>query len=551
MIHRLSYHRGPRRPLEYALDPGKAPMHDRGEGSPEIVATNMTSSTVPEFIAEFDVFLAARPYAERPAIHIVLAPHPDDLERLTSRVRRELIETYLARQGLAQGPYVAVEHWDSSVRHYSIIASRVDASGDLVHSAWEGHAGRQVLYALEEKYGLVRTGRGPGRKAPNRDQLQRRVRLTVGGRSEPEIKEAIVTRIDDVARPGLSVSDLARALRTRGVSLRLRTARDGRITGVSYAWTTETGSHAMAGSSLGSAYTWPALQRVLGVSYDPARDPLEAILNPPEDVAPPATVPGRAVPAAVSPSLPEAGRAAVGESRPVQDQSSGPAIGRQPTPVVEQLLEQLEELRRLEAQEAELRREVADLEEPHWGYLTLNPRRHELEAQLSRLYPDGRGAGEALERLYEQVLADLRGDAEQAIATVVEKIGSEPQTLSPLRTRSTLFGERALTTKDTEVQIELPAILGHVRGFLAEKARIDAERWMREGRLEQARRELAPIAQRLRTLPSGRSLAHRAAAELLQLEPSYLRELQLRFPRAMKSVEFALNEIRSRGLGLE
>jgi hypothetical protein len=377
------------------------------------------------------------------------------------------------------------------------------------------------------------------------------VRLTVGGRSEPEIKEAIVTRIDDVARPGLSVSDLARALRTRGVSLRLRTARDGRITGVSYAWATETGSHAMAGSSHGSAYTWPGLQRVLGVSYDPARDSRVAILNPPpEDVAPPIPVPGRAVPVAPSASLPEAERAAVGETGPVPDQSFGPPIGRQPTHL-EHSLEQLEELRRLEAEEAKLRREVAVLEEPHWAYLKMNPQRDQLEGQLSRLYPDRRGAGEALERLYEQVLADRQGDAEQAIATIIEKIGSEPQTLSLVRTRSTLFGERALTTKDREIQVELPAILGHVRGFLAEKARIDAERRMREGRLEQARRELAPIAQRLRTLPSGRSLAHRAAAELLQLEPSYLRELQLRFPRAMKSVEFALNEIRSRGLGLE
>ena len=159
MIHRLSYHRGPRRPLEYAMNPRKAPE----QGQPQIVASNMTRASLAGLLEEFDVFLAARPYVERPAVHMVLAPHPDDLEKLTPPVRRELIETYLARQGYGHAPYVAVEHWDSGVRHYSIIASRIDAAGELVRSSWEGRIGRTVLSELEERYGLVRTGSGTGR----------------------------------------------------------------------------------------------------------------------------------------------------------------------------------------------------------------------------------------------------------------------------------------------------------------------------------------------------------------------------------------------------
>ncbi|HEU0078359.1 MAG TPA: relaxase/mobilization nuclease domain-containing protein, partial [Longimicrobiaceae bacterium] len=368
MIHRLSYHRGPRRPLEYAMDPRKGPRKGQEQAKPQIVASNMTGKSVPELLEEFSAFLAARPYVERPAVHMVLAPHPDDLEKLTPRVRRELIETYLARQGYGHAPYVAVEHWDSGVRHYSIIASRVDAAGELIQSSWEGRIGRTVLSELEEHYGLVRTGPGPGVRAPNRDQVQRRERLKAQGRIEERVTDEVRARVDAVLRPGLAATAFARQLSVRGVTLRFRTERNGHISGISYGWHTKGQVHAVSGSSLGAAYTWPGLQRLRGLSYDPARDRTELMLDPAPGEAPPLVEPPHAGKPSVPPPTPQ--------PQPVVASPPGasgvePMIAAAPGPsaALEQILGRLEQLRELERTESALRLEVQQLDTPQRSIL--------------------------------------------------------------------------------------------------------------------------------------------------------------------------------------
>lgn len=543
MNHRVRYHRAPRGPLEYALDARKAPSEGLERGRPQIVASNMTSQVVPDLVREFEVFLAARPYVERPAVHIVLAPHPDDLETLTPQVRRELIETYLARQGYGNAPYVAVEHWDSGVRHYSVITSRVDAAGDLIQSAWEGRVGKEVLYELEERYGLVRTGPGPGVRAPDCDQIQRRARLKAQGRVEERVVDEIRERVDAVLRPGLTAADFARQLGARSVSLQFRTGRDGRISGVSYGWHRDGHVRAASGSSLGAAYTWPGLQRLSGLSYNPARDRIDLMLNPPLEEPSPRVVPPDAPKLSPPPSL---------QAQPVTvppRAASGPAATPGPGATLEQILNRLEQLRELERAESALRYEVQQLDDPHWAYLKLNPYRHEMSAHLAGLYPDRGVALDALERLFAEESRRHPTAPGEAAAAVLDRLNGEPEVLGELRKRKTLLGEKPLTGKDREVQAQLPELRRHAQEFLDRKVALDAEASRRESRLREVRRELREVEKQLRAAPSSRVLVQEAIPEVLALEPRSIQALALRFPTAMRSIELARSETWSLGLG--
>ncbi|HEX7243625.1 MAG TPA: relaxase/mobilization nuclease domain-containing protein [Longimicrobiaceae bacterium] len=548
MILRLSYHRDPRRPLEYAMDARKAPREGHEQGQPQIVASNMTGKSVADLLVEFDRFIAARPYVERPAIHVVLAPHPNDLEKLTPQVRRELIETYLARQGYGIAPYVAVEHWDSGVRHYSIIASRIDAVGDLIQSSWEGRIGRTVLCELEERNGLVRTGPGPGVRAPNRDQIQRRERLKAQGRMEERVTDEIRARVDAVLRPGLTATDFARQLRARDLSLRLRTEKDGHVSGISYGWHRGGQVHAVSGSSLGAAYTWPGLQRLSGLSYDPTRDSIQSLLHPVlEEPSPPAvpleptvptdapsSPPAKPRPEAVLPALPV-------ELAPVSPPRSSAAL--------EEVLGQLEELRELQRVESALRGEVKELDQRNWAFMQINPDRLDLATHLAGLYSDRGGAVDELENLFEEL---RRGNSSpgQAVAAVIDRVRREPEVLGTLHKRKTIFGQRLLTARDQEVQDGLRAVLAHATRFLERKVAVEAEARSREVRLAELERELSQVQKRIQRLPFDRTLVQAAIPEIRVLEARTIGELEGRFPRAMKSVRWALARSPDRGLGI-
>jgi hypothetical protein len=549
MIHRLSYHRGPRRPLEYAMDPQKAPREGQEQGKPQIVASNMTGRTVPDLLEEFGAFIAARPYVERPAVHMVLAPHPNDLEQLTPQVRTELIETYLARQGYGIAPYVAVEHWDSGVRHYSIIASRIDAAGDLVQSSWEGRIGRTVLSELEERYGLVRTGPGPGVRALDRDQIQRRERLKAQGRIEERVTDEIRARIDAVLRPGLAATTFARELSVRGVTLRFRAERDGRISGISYGWHSDGRVDAVSGSSLGAAYTWPGLQRLGGLSYDPARDPIQSLLHPVlEQPSPPAVPREPAVPTD-APSFPPT------ESRPVVASPMlpvelAPAPPERPSADLADVLGQLEELRQLQRVESALRGEEEKLDQRHWAYMQINPDRLALARHFTELYPDGSRAVDTLEALYAEESQRRHPSPENPVAAVIDQVRVEPEVLGELRKRKSLFGQRSLSRQDQEVQDGLPVVLAHARKFLERKAEVEAEARSREVRLAELKRELSLVQKQIQRFPFDRELVQAAIPEIRVLEARTIDELEGRFPRAMKSVRWSLSRSPDRGLGI-
>jgi hypothetical protein len=145
---------------------------------------------------------------------------------------------------------------------------------------------------------------------------------------------------------------------------------------VSYGWHRDGHVRAASGSSLGAAYTWPGLQRLSGLSYDPARDQIDVMLNPPLEEPSPRVVPTDALKPSPPPPLP---------ARPVTvppRAASGPAATPGPSAALEQVLNRLEQLRELERAENALRYEVQQLDEPHWGYLKLNPHRLEMSSHL-------------------------------------------------------------------------------------------------------------------------------------------------------------------------
>ncbi|HEU0077081.1 MAG TPA: hypothetical protein VFQ76_05485, partial [Longimicrobiaceae bacterium] len=135
------------------------------------------------------------------------------------------------------------------------------------------------------------------------------------------------------------------------------------------------------------------------------------------------------------------------------------------------------------------------------------------------------------------------------VAAVLDRLSVDPGELGELRKRKTFFGERPLRGQDPEVRAQLPDLRVHAREFLEKKVELDAEARRREERLGEVRRDLGGVEKRLKTFPSGRALVQEAMPEILALEPSFIRALQLDFPGAMRSVAMARPGTRGLGLG--
>lgn len=121
--------------------------------------------------------LAARnPRISTPCLHVALAFHPR--EQLTDERLCRLGHAFLQALGYGNQPYLLYRHHDTAHPHVHLVTVSVDLDGRRIADAHLRRRASRIRRALEQEYGLVRTGpeRGAGtRMIPNADAEALRV----------------------------------------------------------------------------------------------------------------------------------------------------------------------------------------------------------------------------------------------------------------------------------------------------------------------------------------------------------------------------------------
>jgi hypothetical protein len=231
---------------------------------PEIVTTgDMTGENARALAREFAVVREGNPAVAKPVFHASLSVDPGT--RLSAGQWREIAKTYLERLGYGDSFWVAVRHQDKEHDHIHLIASRVSHAGRRVADHQERRRGEEIVRELEEAHGLRSVA--PSREAP-RVAVSRGELAAFERTGQVSVKARLQEHVAVAARERPNFGVFAERLDAQGVSLRLQTAANGRVSGISF----ELEGVVLKGSDLGRAFSWQGLARHYGIAFDRERD---------------------------------------------------------------------------------------------------------------------------------------------------------------------------------------------------------------------------------------------------------------------------------------
>ncbi len=245
--------------------------------SAELLGGNMGSSTVDLLTAEFHMSQNLNPNIKRPVYHFTISlPHS---EHLSQHQWLDLSRDYAQKMGLNpdENQYFVARHSDRQHQHIHIVASRISVLNGRAVETWrDRYRSQAVLRKLEREYGLesVPCSWEVGQRAMTKGQLERLNHTGV-----LPVKQQLQKLIDHAACDRPSLSKLVMRLQEQGVEVRIALTHKNKVKGISYAMETQTGRVSMAGCDIGSRYSFPGLQKRLGINYDPLRD--HHLLQPP------------------------------------------------------------------------------------------------------------------------------------------------------------------------------------------------------------------------------------------------------------------------------
>jgi hypothetical protein len=246
--------------LKYLLDK---------EGAKQI-GGNMDETTPRSLAAELHLSKRINPKVSRTVYHASLSlPHNESLDDDTWH---EIALKYLRAMGFTMNQYIVVRHTDRTHDHAHIVASRIRLDGTTVSDSWDYPRSEAVIRKLEKEYVLqsVELSKSKEDRSPTtgeRRQLARTREESVRVKLQRCLRLALATlneAIDD--RP--TMPELIEKVQQQGINVCVGYTRTGKVKGISY----QLDGVAFSGTHLGKAYTFPGLQKHLGVSYIPKRD---------------------------------------------------------------------------------------------------------------------------------------------------------------------------------------------------------------------------------------------------------------------------------------
>ncbi|MCT7963954.1 relaxase/mobilization nuclease domain-containing protein [Laspinema sp. D1] len=250
-------------------------------GAKYIGASQLSGEQSSQWAAQFMRVAAKRRRTEYPVAHYSFSPPPN--QPMADETAYRYAQKFCQRMGHENCQWLLVRHTDTKTEngedrdHFHLVVNRVTIDGTRTVSSFNDWYRSQAAHrALSEEFELQKVPSvwETDRRNPSTGQI-RRVRrqnreYAEGKRStpaDPIILTELQDRIDKFCQDRPNLTDLVERLLSSGVNVRIQPASTGGL-GISY----QLGSVAVAGSSLGRAYTVKGLQQRRGVAYYPAYD---------------------------------------------------------------------------------------------------------------------------------------------------------------------------------------------------------------------------------------------------------------------------------------
>jgi hypothetical protein len=279
LIGKVMHNSSFRATTRYVLDKEKATLLDSTMGG--LSAETLTA----EFMASKDL----RPELKHPVWHLTLSlPHDESLtnEQFIAVGQKYLAGMILAEKGpeMLQAPdyeqqrqafiearlpeyqFFQARHSDTDHEHLHIVASRINLETGKPVALWrDAFRSQHVIRGLEVEYGLtqVQNSWDVGKRAATKSQLEKGDQTGI-----ESVQSRLQSRIEQAATGQPEMPELFERLMCEGIHVRHQWTRTGKSKGISY----ELEGVAMAGNRLGQRYSFPGLQKHLGVSYEAERD---------------------------------------------------------------------------------------------------------------------------------------------------------------------------------------------------------------------------------------------------------------------------------------
>jgi hypothetical protein len=236
------------------------------------IGGNMAGMSPVELIKEFGANRRLRPTIKKPVWHNSLRLPVG--EKLDDKQWNDFANDYMHDLGFSDfHPRVYVMHNDPMGQHIHILASRIDAFGELYYGENENLKSTQIISKLEKRHNLIITKGAdldpalgkivmPEKKKIRKNEKEKERRT---GIESP--KNVLQTYIDQAIKLRPSALELALMLEKNGVKVRANVASTGRMNGFSFEFQGST----FSGSKLGDKYKWSSLLKQ-GVTFDPIKD---------------------------------------------------------------------------------------------------------------------------------------------------------------------------------------------------------------------------------------------------------------------------------------
>jgi Relaxase/Mobilisation nuclease domain len=255
-----------------------------------LIGGSIAGESVKELVAEFMWSNDLNPGLKHPVWHMSLSlPHDehlsdeqfsdlatqyfagmvllaDDHKLVADRDRFRQRRDEFVLDGLSEYQYLVARHSDQEHDHVHIVASRINLNTGNGVELWRDKTRNQkILRCLEVEYGLtqVQNSWDVGKKSATKGQLEKQAMT-----GEESIQSRLQDLIEQAAIGQPEMPLLFERLMRQGVEVRHGWTRTGKSKGISYSLA----DVAFAGNQLGSRYSFPGLQKLLGVDYQADRD---------------------------------------------------------------------------------------------------------------------------------------------------------------------------------------------------------------------------------------------------------------------------------------
>jgi Relaxase/Mobilisation nuclease domain len=257
-----------------------------------IIGTNMNGSTPNELAREFSLAKRSNPQFKNACAHIILSiphrssehlkgeyhEHLDDLQ-YTTVGKRFLEEMEYLGEGLHFSQYVIGRHTDREHEHIHIIASRIKMDATIVPDSWDYSRAEVAARKLEKEFGLEATPCSSEKVVQKLQEIGIIASVSPTLRKPPTIKqlkhtsgkppvvELIADAVDEACSDKPTFNQLVSRLKEKNIIVHPKLDNQDNILGIAY----EMDGIKIAGYQIGKGYSFPGLQKYLGVVYGEQR----------------------------------------------------------------------------------------------------------------------------------------------------------------------------------------------------------------------------------------------------------------------------------------